>query len=80
MEDDKDWTIIRKKENNENNGVYNKDDVIDEALKETRGMRKDFQKFTSAVKDSNEVVDVTNKNMDISLENVNNVNKKDEKL
>ena len=39
-------------------------------------MRKDVKKFTSAVIDSNQVVDVTNKNMDISLENVDNVNKK----
>ena len=37
-------------------------------------MRKAVQKFHSAVKDSNEVVDVTNKNMDNSIYNVNRVN------
>ena len=69
MKEDKDWTIIQRKEKNE-------DDIIEEALKEARGMRKDVQKFTSAVSDSNKVVDITNKNVDISLNNVNKVNKK----
>ena len=69
---DEDWTIKKR----ENNDAYNEDEIIDEALKEAKGMRKDVKKFTSAVIDSNQVVDVTNKNMDISLENVDNVNKK----
>ena len=57
-----------------NNKVDDEVAVLDEALEEAKGMRKDVQKYYSAIKDSNEVVDVTNKNMDNSIYNVNRVN------
>ena len=84
----KDHEILEKARNKqiENNEVQMKEDMkkkenkkgdhIDEALKEAALMEKDVQKFTSAVNDSHKVVDITNKNMDISLSNVNKVNKK----
>ena len=57
-----------------NNKVDDEVAVLDEALEEAKGMRKDVQKYYSAIKGSNEVVDVTNKNMDNSIYNVNRVN------
>ena len=57
-----------------NNKVDDEVAVLDEALEEAKGMRKDVQKYYSVIKDSNEVVDVTNKNMDNSIYNVNRVN------
>ena len=57
-----------------NNKVDDEVAVLDEALEEAKGMRKDVQKYYSAIKDSNEVVDVTNKDMDNSIYNVNRVN------
>ena len=50
--------------------------IFEEALEEVKGIRKTVQNFNSAVKDSSKLVDVTDKNMDISLNNVNKVNQK----
>ena len=73
-----DWEVILKDEQKKkiNKKVEDKDAVLDEALEEVRGMRKDVKKFNTAVKESTEVVDVTNKNMDNSIYNVNQVNHK----
>ena len=75
INDEKGWYVIYKGEKDINN-IKNEDDILDEALNEVRGMRKAVNNFSGAVKDSTEVVDVTNKNMDNSLKNVNEVNKK----
>ena len=73
-----DFEDIKKDE--QKNKINNKDDDEDaiyrEALEEAKGMRKAVKEFTSAVKDSSEVVDVTNKNMDNSIHNVNQVSNK----
>ena len=76
IEEKNDWGVIIKDDQKKkiNNKVDDEDAVLDEALEEVKGMRKAVQKFHSAVKDSNEVVDVTNKNMDNSIYNVNRVN------
>ena len=76
LENDNDWTVIKKEQNNYINNIDNEDAIFDEALAEAKGMRKDVKQFSNAVKDSIDVVDVTNKNMDISLHNVNKVNQK----
>ena len=78
FENDNDQTIIKKEQNNyiNNNKIDDEDAILDEALAETKGTRKGLKQFSNAVKDSMDVVDVTNKNMDISLNNVNNVNQK----
>ena len=72
-----DWTIINQEQNNDNKKKkIDDDDILDEALEEVKGMRKEVKQFNNAVIDSIDVVDVTNKNMDISLTNVNKVNQK----
>ena len=76
LENDNDWTVIKKEQNNYINNIDNEDALLEEALAEAKGMRKDVKQFSNAVKDSIDVVDVTNKNMDISLHNVNKVNQK----
>ena len=43
---------------------------------EIKELRNCTKEFTTAVKDSSELVDVTDKNMDIALNNVNKANKK----
>ena len=58
------------------NGEDDMDAILDEALNETIQMRKAAQGFRNAVNNSNKVVDVTNSNMDHSLNNVDRVNKK----
>ena len=75
INDEKGWSVIYRGEKDINK-INNEDDILDEALNEVKGMRRAVQNFSGAVKDSTEVVDVTNKNMDNSLKNVNNVNKK----
>jgi hypothetical protein len=73
-----DFEDIKKDEqkNKINNKDDDEDDIYREALEEAKGMRKAVKEFTSAVKDSSEVVDVTNKNMDNSIHNVNQVSNK----
>ena len=78
IENDRDWAVIYKGEKDINK-LNNEDDILDEALNEVKGMRQAVQNFSGAVKDSTEVVDVTNKNMDNSHKNVNKVNKKMQK-
>ena len=74
FEEKNDWTIIKEGEGQKNKN--NQDDILDEALAEVKGMRKDIKNFNNAVKDSTEVVDATNNNFDVALNNVNKVNKK----
>ncbi len=74
FEEKNDWTIIKEGEGQKNRN--NQDDILDEALAEVKGMRKDIKNFNNAVKDSTEVVDATNNNFDVALNNVNKVNKK----
>ena len=73
IEKDKDWNVIYKGEKDIDK-MKNEDEILDEALNEVNGMRNAVKQFTSNVKDSTEVVDVVNKNMDKSLKNVNKVN------
>ena len=75
INDEKGWSVIYTGEKGINK-LNNEDDILDEALNEVKGMRQAVNNFTGAVKDSTEVVDVTNKNMDNSLHNTNKVNKK----
>ena len=75
INDEKGWSVIYTGEKDINK-LNNEDDILDEALNEVKGMRQAVNNFTGAVKDSTEVVDVTNKNMDNSLHNTNKVNKK----
>ena len=65
-----------KKKTNTNNNVDDEDAILDEALEESKETTKALQKFNSAAKESNEVVDVTIKNMDNSIYNVNKVTNK----
>ena len=73
IEKDKDWNVIYKGEKDIDK-MKDEDEILDEALNEVNGMRNAVKQFTSNVKDSTEVVDVVNKNMDKSLKNVNKVN------
>ena len=73
IEKDKDWNVIYKGEKDIDK-MKDEDEILDEALNEVKGMRNAVKQFTSNVKDSTEVVDVVNKNMDKSLKNVNKVN------
>ena len=65
--------------NNPNkNLVYadDEDEAIDESIKEVKGMINSVKYFNKNVKDSKEVVEITNKNFDKSLGNVNKMNKR----
>ena len=75
IEKDKDWNVIYKGEKDIDK-MKDEDEILDEALNEVKGMRNAVKQFTSNVKDSTEVVDVVNKNMDKSLKNVNKVNER----
>ena len=83
IEDNKnnEYNIEEKKDKGSNaieqKKVDDDDDIdLDEALKEVKQLRKCVKEFSSAVKDSTQLVEVTDKNMDISLNNVNKANKK----
>ena len=83
IEDNKnnEYNIEEKKDKVSNAIEQKKDDDeddidLDEALKEVKQLRKCVKEFSSAVKDSTQLVEVTDKNMDISLNNVNKANKK----
>jgi len=75
IEKDKDWNVIYKGEKDIDK-MKDEDEILDEALNEVKGMRNAVKQFTSNVKDSTEVVDVVNKNMDKSIKNVNKVNER----
>ena len=60
-EKDKDWTIINKGEKDIDK-MKDKDEILDEALNEVKGMKKAVKKFTSTVKVSTQVVEIVNKN------------------
>ena len=75
------YNIEERKDNGSNIINQKKDDDdddidLDEALKEVKELRKCVKEFSSAVKDSTQLVEATDKNMDISLNNVNKANKK----
>ena len=78
---DKEWTLVQ---NDQSTKVINinkykgdgQDDIMEEAIEEVKGMRKAVQNLNSAAKNSIELVDATNNNMDAALHNVNKVNQK----
>ena len=72
---DGEWEIIKDKNKNL---VYadDEDEAIDESIKEVKGMINSVKYFNKNVKDSKEVVEITNKNFDKSLGNVNKMNKR----
>ena len=75
------YNIEERKDNGSNIINQKKDDDdddidLDEALKEVKELRKCVKEFSSAVINSTQLVDATDKNMDISLNNVNKANKK----
>ena len=78
---DNEWTLVQ---NDQSEKVINinkhkgedQEDILDEALKVAKATTKEIQKFNSTIKDSSKLVDATNNNMDIALNNVNKVNKK----
>jgi len=73
--------IMKDEQNkNNNNKVDDEDAVLEEALKEVKERRKDIKKLTSAIKESTEVLDATNNNMDNSIYNVNQAEKKLKKI
>ena len=84
IEDNKnnEYNNIEDRKDNGSNVINQKkddddDDIdLDEALKEVKQLRKCVKEFSSAVKDSTQLVEATDKNMDISLNNVNKANKK----
>ena len=75
FKEDGDWEIIRDKNKNL---VYadDEDEAIDESIKEVKGMINSVKYFNKNVNDSKEVVEITNKNFDKSLGNVNKMNKR----
>ena len=75
FKEDGDWEIIKDKNKNL---VYadDEDEAIDESIKEVKGMINSVKYFNKNVKDSKEVVEITNKNFDKSLGNVNKMNKR----
>ena len=72
---DGEWEIIKDKNKNL---VYadDEDEAIDESIKEVKGMINSVKYFNKNVKDSKEVVEITNKNFDKSLGNVSKMNKR----
>ena len=75
FKEDGDWEIIKDKNKNL---VYadDEDEAIDESIKEVKGMINSVKYFNKTVNDSKEVVEITNKNFDKSLGNVNKMNKR----
>ena len=75
FKEDGDWEIIKDKNKNL---VYadDEDEAIDESIKEVKGMINSVKYFNKNVNDSKEVVEITNKNFDKSLGNVNKMNKR----
>ena len=78
---DNEWTLVQ---NDQSSKVINinkhkgdeQEDIKDQAIEEVKGMRKAVQNLNSAAKNSIELVDATNNNMDVALNNVNKVNQK----
>ena len=76
---DGDWEIIRKK-NKDDKDEYDEDEVIDESIKEVKGMTNSMKNFNQNVKDSNKLIGVTNKHFDKSHKHVNKAIKKMEDI
>ncbi len=76
---DGDWEIIRKK-NKDDKDEYDEDEVIDESIKEVKGMINSMKNFNQNVKDSNKLIGVTNKHFDKSHKHVNKAIKKMEDI
>ena len=78
---DNEWTLVQ---NDQSSKVINinkhkgdeQEDIKDQAIEEVKGMRKAVQNLNSAAKNSIELVDASNNNMDVALNNVNKVNQK----
>ena len=75
FKEDGDWEIIKDKNKNLVYADY-EDEAIDESIKEVKGMINSVKYFNKNVNDSKEVVEITNKNFDKSLGNVNKMNKR----
>ena len=75
FKEDGDWEIIKDKNKNL---VYanDEDEAIDESIKEVKAMINSVKYFNKNVKESKEVVEITNKNFDKSLDNVKQMNKR----
>ena len=77
IKEDGDWEIIKKKNNTNNkNDKYDEDDIIDESINEVKNMIKSAKNFNKNIEDSKEVVKVTNKHFDKSLNHVKKAIKK----
>ena len=77
IKEDGDWEIIKKKNNTNNkNDKYDEDDIIDESINEVKNMIKSAKNFNKNIEDSKEVVKVTIKHFDKSLNHVNKAIKK----
>ena len=70
------YSVEKKEKDIKENKVDDEDAVLEEALKEVKERRKDIKKLTSAIKESTEVLDATNNNMDNPIYNVNQAEKK----
>ncbi len=75
FKEDGEWAII-KKDKYKDNDKYDEDEVIDDTVKELKGMIKSAKKFNQNVKESTEVAEVTNKHFDKSSHHVNKAIKK----
>ena len=74
FKEDGEWSIIKKGEDKKDK--YDEDEIIDESIKEVKGMINSVKNFNKNVKESIDVVNVTNKHIDKSSKHVKKVNKK----
>ena len=73
--------LMKDEQNKNNYNKYDEEDAVNqECLKEVIETRKDLKECASTVKESNELLDATNNNMDKSIYNVNQAEKKLEKI
>ena len=76
IKEDGEWEIIKKNNAKDKNDKYDEDDIIDESINEVKNMIKSAKNFNKNIEDSKEVVKVTNKHFDKSLNHVNKAIKK----
>ena len=81
FKEDGDWAVI-KKGNNEDKykgDDYNEDEVIEETIKEVKGMVNSAKNFNKNIQDSIEVAKITNKHIDKSSKHAKKAVRKMEK-